>query len=109
MDAPITYQMLSAVMASLVVVGGAWFFIERRIKEIDLDLRSRIDRLDLEGSLQTKSALAELSLLRETLYTKYVSHEQLIRLEERLISELRELRRSLDKRNQYYQPKNEDE
>lgn len=82
MNGAITYEMLSAVIASLVVVGGAWFFIDRRIREVAK-----------EADLQTTACRAELVLLRETLLTKYVSNEQLIRLEERLVAELREMRR----------------
>ena len=96
MDGPITYQMLSAVVASLMVVGGAWIFIDRRIKEVEKELE-----------LQITASRAELSLLRETLLTKYVSNEQLVRLEERLVAELREVRRSLDKRMRYDQSKDD--
>lgn len=97
MDGPITYQMFSAVVAAVLCVGGAWFFIERRIKEVEK-----------ESTIHINATRAELSLLRETLQTKYVSNEQLIRLEERLVSELREMRRSLDKRLRYDQTKDEE-
>ena len=90
MNGPITYEMLTAVIAALITVGGAWFFIERRIKDVEK-----------EADLHNNATHAELVLLRETLLTKYVSNEQLIRLEERLVAELREMRRSLDKRLRY--------
>ena len=96
MNGPVTYEMLSAVFAAVVVVGGAWFFIERRIRDVEK-----------ESDLQTTALRAEHILLRETLLTKYVSNEQLIRLEERLVAELREMRRSLDKRLRYDNKENE--
>ena len=82
MDGPITYEMLSAVTAAIVVVGGAWFFIERRIREVEK-----------EGALSAKVNQAEIALLRETVLSKYVSTEALVRLEERIVGELREIRR----------------
>lgn len=94
MDGPITYEMLSAVMASLVVVGGAWFFIERRIKEVEKEAQITIERVDREAEIASKTAQADVTLLREVLFTKYVSNEALIRLEERILNELRELRRT---------------
>lgn len=94
MGGAITYEMLSAVTASLMVVGGAWFFIERRIKEVEREARITIERVDREAEIATKAAQADVALLREVLFTKYVSNEALIRLEERILNELRELRRT---------------
>jgi hypothetical protein len=82
MNGAITYEMLSAVIAALAVVGGAWFFIEKRIKEVER-----------EADFHLTATRAELALLRETMLSRYVSVEQLSKLEERLVSELRELRR----------------
>jgi hypothetical protein len=82
MTGPITYEMLSAAVASLVVVGGAWFFIERRIREVEK-----------EAWIQIKANQADISVLRETMLSKYVSTDALIRLEERIVGELREIRR----------------
>lgn len=82
MNGPITYEMVSAVMAAFVCVGGAWFFIERRIKEVEK-----------ESAMAAKINHAEISLLRETLLSKYVSTDALMRLEERIVGELREIRR----------------
>lgn len=86
MNGPITYEMLSAVMAAVVCVGSAWFFIERRIKEVEK-----------AGNLNAKVNSAEIMLLRETLLSKYVSTDALMRLEERIVSELREIRRMWEK------------
>ena len=86
MNGPITYEMFSAVIAAIVTVGGAWFFIERRIKDVEVESRRAVDQVHREGSLQAKAALAEVSILRETVHTKYVSIDSLIRLEERILS-----------------------
>lgn len=87
MEGPVTFQWLNAMIAAIVTVGGAWFFIERRIKEVEK-----------ESELHFNALRAEVALLRETLYSKYVSIEAMVRLEERIVAELRELRRHLDKR-----------
>jgi hypothetical protein len=97
MSGSITYEMLSAVISALVVVGGAWFFIERRITGVETLARVTIDTLERELKLDVKATAADLSLLREKLHREFVSHDSLIRFEERILAELREIRRVLNK------------
>jgi hypothetical protein len=97
MGSPITYEMLSAVISALVVVGGAWFFIERRIAAVEKDARATIDALEHELRIEIKALGADLSLLREKLHREFVSTDSLVRFEERILAELREIRRVLNK------------
>ena len=94
---PITYEMLSAVIAALMVVGGAWFFIDKKIDDTAREAKKTIEMIEAECALQYRAAIAEIALVRETLYTKYVSNDSLIRLEERILGEIRELRRYFNK------------
>ena len=97
MNGPITYEMLSAVIASIFVVGGAWLFIERRIVGVEKDARATIELLERETKIDIKACMAEGVLLREKMYREFVQNDQLIRLEERLVGAINELRRALQK------------
>lgn len=95
---PITYEMFSAVIAAITVVGGAWVFIERRIIGVEKQMINGLETLEKETRIDVKAVMADASLLREKMYREFVQNEQLIRLEERLVNELREMRRSFEKR-----------
>ena len=98
MNGAITYEVFSAAFVAMSVVGGAWFFIERRIKEVEKTAQATLDLVERDLRIEVRANSAELGLLREKLYREFVQNEQLIRLEERLVNELREVRRSLDRR-----------
>jgi regulator of sigma D len=94
----ITYEVLSAAFVAMTVVGGAWFFIERRIKEVEGKAQTTLDLVERDLKIDVRATTADVVLLREKMYREFVQNEQLIRLEERLVNELREVRRSLDRR-----------
>ena len=98
MNGAITYEVFSAAFVALSVVGGAWFFIERRIKDVERTAQATLDLVERDMRIEVKANSADVALLREKLYREFVQNEQLIRLEERLVNELREVRRSLDRR-----------
>jgi hypothetical protein len=98
MNGSITYEVLSAAFVAMTVVGGAWFFIERRIKEVESKAQATLDLVERDLKIDVKANTADMVLLREKMYREFVQNEQLIRLEERLVNELREVRRSLDRR-----------
>ena len=98
MNGSITYEVLSAAFVAMTVVGGAWFFIERRIKDVESKAQTTLDLVERDLKIDVRANTADVVLLREKMYREFVQNEQLIRLEERLVNELREMRRSLDRR-----------
>ncbi len=99
MDGAVTYGMLSAVFSAIVVVGGAWFFIEKRIVGVEQAARATVDSLERDLKIEAKAIAAELMLFKERIYRDFVSTDALIRFEERVLGELREIRRALNKVN----------
>ncbi len=98
MSGSVTYEMLSAVFAAVVTVGGAWFFIERRIIGVERDIKTVLENIEREMRIDIKAVTADNVLLREKIYREFVRSEDLLRLEERLMNELREMRRLWEKR-----------
>ena len=97
MNGPITYEMFTSAIAAITVVGGAWFFIERRIAAVEKSAQATIDLLERETKIDIKACVADGVLLREKMYREFVQNDQLIRLEERLVGAITELRRALQK------------
>ncbi len=89
MEGPITYDIFSAAFAALSVGAGVWFFIERRFEARVAAVQSDIKDLELKMEAHRADAV----LFRELIISKYVSTDQLTKLEERILEELREMRR----------------